>query len=97
MRQHHIAGDKVFVDYSGKKIAIVDQTTGEVHEAEIFLGVLGTCDDDVFPTAGAVYKFGKPALGFSDGIGCLVQVLRHHAAWLQKKSAVTNPAGIRPP
>ena len=41
MRQHHTAGDKVFVDYSGKKIAIVDQTTGEVREAEIFLGVLG--------------------------------------------------------
>ena len=24
MRQDHVAGDKVFVDYSGKKIAIVD-------------------------------------------------------------------------
>jgi hypothetical protein len=24
MRQHHVAGDKVFVDYSGKKIAIAD-------------------------------------------------------------------------
>jgi transposase len=22
MRQHHVAGDKVFVDYSGKRIAI---------------------------------------------------------------------------
>jgi transposase len=41
MRQHHIAGDKVFVDYSGKKIAIVDPATGEVREAEIFVAVLG--------------------------------------------------------
>ena len=41
MRQHHVAGDKVFVDYSGKKIAIVDPTTGEVREAEIFVAVLG--------------------------------------------------------
>jgi len=24
MRQHHVAGDMVFVDYSGKKIAVVD-------------------------------------------------------------------------
>jgi transposase len=32
MRQHHIAGEKVFVDYSGKKIAIVDPATGEVRE-----------------------------------------------------------------
>jgi transposase len=41
MRQHHVAGDKVFVDYSGKRIAIVDPGTGVVHDAEIFVGVLG--------------------------------------------------------
>jgi len=41
MRQIHIAGDKVFVDYSGKKLPIVDRKTGEIHEAEIFVGVLG--------------------------------------------------------
>src|SRR6202790_4920544 len=41
MRQHHVAGDKVFVDYSGKKIAIVDPSTGEVRDAEIFVAVLG--------------------------------------------------------
>ena len=35
MRQHHVAGDKVFVDYSGKKLPIVDPLTGEVREAEI--------------------------------------------------------------
>ena len=41
MRQHHVAGEKAFVDYSGKRIAIVDPATGEIHEAEIFVGVLG--------------------------------------------------------
>lgn len=41
MRQEHIAGDKVFVDYSGKKVPIVDRKTGEIREAELFLGVLG--------------------------------------------------------
>jgi hypothetical protein len=41
MRQHHIAGEKVFVDYSGKRIGIVDPATGEIHETEIFVGVLG--------------------------------------------------------
>ena len=40
-RQHHAAGDKVFVDYSGKKIGIVDPETGVVREAEIFVAVLG--------------------------------------------------------
>nr|WP_249812042.1 MULTISPECIES: hypothetical protein [unclassified Bradyrhizobium] len=41
MRQDHPAGDKVFVDYSGKKIMIVDRATGVVREAEIFVAVLG--------------------------------------------------------
>ena len=41
MRQHHVAGEKAFVDYSGKRIAIVDPATGEIREAEIFVGVLG--------------------------------------------------------
>jgi len=37
MRQSHVAGDKVFVDYSGKKVPIVDPLTGEVQMAEIFV------------------------------------------------------------
>ncbi len=41
MRQHHVAGEKAFVDYSGKRIAIADPKTGEIREAEIFVGVLG--------------------------------------------------------
>jgi transposase len=41
MRQHHVAGEKAFVDYSGKRIAIADPATGEIREAEIFVGVLG--------------------------------------------------------
>ena len=41
MRQDHAAGDKVFVDYSGKKIGIIDRATGVVREAEIFVAVLG--------------------------------------------------------
>ena len=41
MRQHHVAGEKAFVDYSGKRIGIADPTTGEIRDAEIFVGVLG--------------------------------------------------------
>jgi transposase len=41
MRQHHAAGDKVFVDYSGKKVAIINPVTGEVRDAELFIAVLG--------------------------------------------------------
>ncbi len=41
MRQQHKAGDKTFVDYSGSKPHIVDPTTGEVDELELFVAVLG--------------------------------------------------------
>ena len=41
MRQHHAAGDKVFVDYSGKRVAIVDPGSGVIRDAELFVGVLG--------------------------------------------------------
>src|SRR5262249_48086782 len=41
MRQHHIAGERMFVDYSGKKPHLVDPTTGELIEVELFVSVLG--------------------------------------------------------
>jgi transposase len=41
MRQEHLAGEKLFVDYSGKKPHLVDPTTGEVTEVELFVAVLG--------------------------------------------------------
>jgi len=41
MRQVHVAGDKIFVDYSGKKPHLVDPRTGEVNEVELFVAVLG--------------------------------------------------------
>lgn len=41
MRQTHIAGDKLFVDYSGKKPTVVDPETGEVIDVELFVAVLG--------------------------------------------------------
>lgn len=41
MHQEHKAGDKVFVDFTGKKIPYVNRVTGEVREAEVFVSVLG--------------------------------------------------------
>lgn len=37
MRQHHVGGEKVFADYSGKKPVIVDLLTGEVRQMELFV------------------------------------------------------------
>jgi len=41
MRQVHKAGEKSFIDYSGKKPSFVDKTSGEVIEVELFVAVLG--------------------------------------------------------
>jgi len=41
MRQEHRAGEKLFVDYSGDGIEIVDRATGEVWEAQLFVATLG--------------------------------------------------------
>jgi transposase len=41
MRQVHKAGEKTFVDYAGMKMPWFNPITGEIHEAEIFVGCLG--------------------------------------------------------
>lgn len=41
MRQEHKLGEKCFVDYAGDTIPVIDPETGEVRDAQIFLGILG--------------------------------------------------------
>lgn len=41
MRQVHRAGEKLFVDFSGKRPHLVNPRTGEVIAVELFVGVLG--------------------------------------------------------
>ena len=37
---NHIAGDKLFIDYAGKKLQIVNKDTGEIRDVEVFVGIL---------------------------------------------------------
>lgn len=41
MRQYHKAGEKLFVDYCGARIDVIDPDTGEVKPAEVFVAVMG--------------------------------------------------------
>jgi transposase len=41
MRQVHRAGEKVFIDYSGDTVAVIDPGSGEVFSAQIFVASLG--------------------------------------------------------
>jgi transposase len=41
LRQEHRAGEKLFIDYAGQTVSIVDRKTGEITEAQIFVATLG--------------------------------------------------------
>jgi transposase len=62
MRQTHVGGDKLFVDYAGDTVpVIVDRLTGEIRQAQIFVAVLGASN---FTYAEATWT-----QGLSDWIG----------------------------
>lgn len=50
MRQHHRAGEKLFVDWAGDTLPYVDADGGEVLQAHLFLAVLG-CSNYTFARA----------------------------------------------
>jgi len=41
MHIEHKAGDKMYVDYAGNRLEIVDPDTGELRQAEVFVAILG--------------------------------------------------------
>src|SRR5207247_10094098 len=41
MRQTHVAGEKLFVDYAGPTVPLIDPTSGEITRAHIFVAVWG--------------------------------------------------------
>jgi len=41
MRQTHKAGDKLFIDYVGDTVPVIDRLTGEIRPAQIFVAVMG--------------------------------------------------------
>ena len=41
MRQIHIGGEKLFVDYAGQTVALIDAGSGEITAAQIFVATLG--------------------------------------------------------
>ena len=41
MRQHHVAGERMFVDYAGATLPVIDAATGAVRQAQLFVAALG--------------------------------------------------------
>jgi len=94
MRQTHRAGEKLFVDYAGDTVAVIDRETGEVREAQVFVAVLGASN---YTFAEATWSQALPewcashvrALKFFGGVSELVVPDN-------LRSAVTSPHRYEP-
>ena len=77
MRQTHVAGEKLFVDFAGDTVPVVDPLSGEVGAAHIFVAVLGASN---YTFAQARWSEGLAdwtaahvdAFGFFGGVSALV-------------------------
>ena len=69
MRFEHTPGDKLYVDYAGKTMAVVDRHTGEVQAAQIFVAALGASS----------YTYVEASLSqtVEDWLGAHVHALEH--------------------
>ena len=67
MRQTHVAGEKLFVDFAGDTMPVFDAITGEVRDTKIFVAVLGASN---YTYAEARFSEGLP-----DWIGAHVNAL----------------------
>lgn len=67
MRQIHIPGDKMFVDYAGATLEVIDSNTGEIRKAQLFVATLGASN----------YTFAEAtwSQGIADWIGSHVRAL----------------------
>jgi transposase len=94
LRQAHIPGDKLFVDYAGQTVPITDRHTGEVREAQIFVAVLGASN---YTYAEATWSQTLP-----DWLGSHVRALAHFGGVPRAivpdnlKSAVTQARRYEP-
>lgn len=90
----HKAGDKLLVDYSGKKLQVVDKATGEVLEMEVFVGIL--------PCSGYTYVEASASQGREDFISSVNNCFRFLGGSAKAivpdnlKSAVTKASKYEP-
>ncbi len=72
MRQEHLAGEKCFVDYCGKTMPVTDRNTGEIRQAQIFVGVMGASN----------YTYAEATLSqtLPDWIGSHIRMLEYFGA-----------------
>jgi transposase len=67
MRQTHVAGEKLFVDYAGQTVPLIDSATGEITKAQIFVATFGASN--------YTYACATARQTTADWIGAQVQAL----------------------
>ena len=67
MRQVHPAGERLFVDYAGQTVDVVDAVTGEIRAAQVFVAALGASN--------RTYAEATWTQGLADWIGAHVRAL----------------------
>jgi transposase len=103
MRQVHRPGEKLFVDYCGATVPVVDAGTGEVREAQVFVAVWGASS---YTFAEATWSQGLAdwigshvrAFEFGGGLTELVipDNLRSYSLWHSSSPAVLARKPLRP-
>ena len=94
MRQTHIAGEKLFIDYAGQSVPIIDAATGEITRAQIFVATFGA-SNYTFACATARQTT-------ADWIGAQIQALEFFAGVPrlivpdQTRSLIKNPDSYDP-
>jgi transposase len=94
MRQCHLAGEKLFVDYCGQTVPLTDPATGIVEEAQVFVAVMGASS----------YTYAEATLSQSlpDWLGSHVRAFRFLGGLPQiivpdnLRSAVSKPCRYEP-
>jgi transposase len=83
MRQTHRAGEKLFVDYAGHTVEVVDRASGEIRTAQIFVAVLGASN--------YTYAEATWSQGLGDWIGSHVRAF----AYFDGVPAILVPDNLR--
>ena len=89
MRQSHVAGEKMFVDYAGATLEVIDGLTGEVRAAQIFVATLGASS---YTYAEATWTQALP-----NWIGSHSRAFAYFGGWRRKSCrTISSPASSRP-
>ena len=94
MRQVHRAGEKTFLDFSGKRPSLVDRRTGALRHVELFVAVLGA--------SRLIYAEATATQQLPDWVGAHTRMVEYFggttALWVpdQLKSAITRPCRYEP-